>query len=80
MSDVRDGIHCRIDPQQTWQPPEGGTVQEVSVIMADDHRFDRRRGRCWLAPAVCALTPDEAREFAFELLAAAEHADRIAAR
>ncbi|MCA1678526.1 MAG: hypothetical protein LC777_06060 [Actinobacteria bacterium] len=80
MSDVRDGIHCRIDPEQTWQPPQGGVVQEVSVIMADDHRFDGRRGRCWLAPAVCPLTPDEAREFAFELLAAAEHADRIAAR
>lgn len=76
----RDGIHCRVDPEQTWEPPEGATVQEVSVIMTDDHRFDSRRGRSWLEPAVCALTPGEAREFAFELLAAAEHAERIGAR
>ena len=36
--------------------------------MTDDHRFDDRRDRCWLPPAICTLTPTEAREFAFELL------------
>lgn len=77
MSDYRDGIHCQIDPEQIWQSPAGRRVQEVSVVMADDHRFDSRRGRGWLAPAICALTPAETREFAFELLAAAEHAQRI---
>jgi len=61
-SEHRDGIHCRIDPEQTWEPPEGGMVQEVSVVMTDDHRFDSRRGRAWLEPAACALTPGEARE------------------
>jgi len=80
MSDYRDGIHCRIDPEQTYQTPYGESVQEVSVIMTDDHRFDARRGRPWLAPAVCTLTPVEAREFAFELLSMAEHAERIGGR
>jgi hypothetical protein len=46
MSDYRDSIHCRIDPEQCWAPPGGGaTVQEISVIMTDDHRFDGRPAR-----------------------------------
>lgn len=80
MSVYRDGIHCRIDPEQTWEPAAGELVQEVSVIMVDDHRFDSRRERCWLEPAVCTLTPGEARELAFELLQAAEHAGRMRPR
>jgi hypothetical protein len=55
-------------------------VQELSVIMTDDHEFDDRRERCWLPPAVCTLTPAEAREFAFELLEFAEAAERIGAQ
>ena len=43
--------------------------QLVGVIMTDD--------RCWLDPAVGLITAEEARELAFELLAAAEHADRL---
>jgi hypothetical protein len=81
MSDYRDSIHCRIDPEQLWQPPDGGEpVQEISVIMTDDHRFDSRRERCWLPPAICALTPAEAREFALELLEFADEAQRIGGR
>jgi hypothetical protein len=77
MSDYRDSIHCRIDPEQLWRPAGGEPVQEISVIMTDDHRFDSRRPRCWLPPAVCTLTPSEAREFASELLEFAEQAERI---
>ena len=80
MSDHRDSIHCRIDPEQLWQPDGGEPVQEISVIMTDDHRFDGRRERCWLPPAVCPLTPSEAREFASELLEFAEQAERIGDR
>ena len=80
MSDYRDSIHCRIDPEQIWAPDGGEPVQEVSVIMTDDHRFDDRRERCRLPPAVCTLTPQEAREFAFCLLQLAEHAERIGGR
>jgi hypothetical protein len=45
-----------------------GDGQLVTVIMTDD----------WseLSPAVCTLTPEETRELAFELLAAAEHAEQ----
>ena len=80
MSDYRDGIHCRIDPEQLWQPQDGEPVQEISVIMTDDHRFDSRRERCWLPPAICTLTPTEAREFALELLEFADEAQRIGER
>ena len=78
MSDYRDSIHCRIDPEQIWQPDDGRP--EVSVIMTDDHRFDDWRDRCWLPPAVCTLTPGEARELAFERLEFAEQAERIGGR
>ena len=80
MSDYRDGIHCRIDPEQCWATPSGRLVQEVSVIMTDDPDLDHRRSRCWLPPAVCTLTPDEARELASVLLELADHAERIGAR
>lgn len=79
MSDYRDDIHCRIDPEQAVELLDG-TLQPVSVIMTDDHRLEGRRSRPWLPPALCALSPEEAREFAFELLAAAEHAERIGGR
>jgi hypothetical protein len=80
LSDYRDSVHCRIDPEQVWQPDGGRPVQEISVIMTDDHRFDTRRERCWLPPAICTLTPQEAREFAFELLEFAAQAERIGGR
>jgi len=80
MSDYRDSIHCRIDVEQMWVPDPGEPVQEISVIMTDDHRFDDRRQRCWLPPAICTLTPQEAREFARELLALADQAQRIGGR
>ena len=41
--------------------------QLVTVMMTD--------GMMGLAPALCALTTTEARRLAFELLAAAEHAE-----
>ena len=80
MSDYRDSIHCRIDPEQVWRPESGRPVQKISVIMTDDHRFDHLCDRCWLPPAICTLTLDEAREFAFELLTFAEQAEQIGAR
>lgn len=80
MSDYRDSIHCRIDPEQCWAPPTGGLVQEISVIMTDHHPFDERRGRCWLPPAVCTLTPAQARDLASVLIELADHAERIGGR
>jgi hypothetical protein len=80
MSDYRDSIHCRIDREQFWAPPGGVPVQEVSVIMTDDPDLDHRRSRCWLPPAVCTLTPSEARDLASVLLELADQAERIGAR
>lgn len=80
MSDYRDSIHCRIDPEQVSRPDGGRPVQEISVIMTDDPRSGGRGDRCWLPPAIYTLTPDEAREFAFELLELAEQTERIGAR
>ena len=80
MSDYRDSIHCRIDPEQIWVPDGGEPVQEVSVIMTDDHRSGDRRQRCRLPPAICTLTPAQAREFALELLEFADQAQRIGGR
>ena len=64
--------HCLdafIERDQVGYDDDGILCQLVSVIMTDD--------RCWMDPAVCLITAQEARELAFELLAAAEHADRI---
>lgn len=73
MSHYRDEIHCRIDPEQTEELPDGRLCQHVSVIMTDDYRPDE--GAHALRPSVIALRPDDARHLAFELLAAAEHAE-----
>jgi hypothetical protein len=80
MSDHRDSIHCRTCPEQCWATPGGRLVQEVSVIMTDDPDLDDRQSRCWLPPAVCTLTPSQARELASVLLELADHAQRIGAR
>jgi hypothetical protein len=81
MSDFRDSIHCRIDPEQCSAPPGGGPrVQEVSGIMTDDPDLDRLPSRCWLAPAIVTLTPTQAREFASGLWELADHAQRIGGR
>jgi hypothetical protein len=80
MSDYRDRIHCRTCPEQVWRPDGREPLQQISVIMTDDNRVEERRERCWLAPAVCTLTPSDARELASELLALAEQAERIGPR
>jgi hypothetical protein len=67
-----DTYHCLdafVDDDQVGYDDDGILCQLVGVIMTDDH--------CWLDPAVCLITAQEARELAFELLAVAEHADRL---
>jgi hypothetical protein len=64
--------HCLdafIKHNEVGYDDDGILCQLVSVIMTDDH--------CWLDPALCLITAQEARELAFELLAAAEHAERL---
>ena len=61
-------ISALLDPEHSDPLTGGGRLQDVSVILTDQH------GQ---APAVgVALLACQARELAFELLELAEHADR----
>ena len=77
MSDYRSDIHCHIDPEQTEELGDGRLLQHVSVIMTERREPSARLGRYRPAPAICTLRPEDARELAFELIAAAEHAERF---
>ncbi|MCA1677725.1 MAG: hypothetical protein LC777_01645 [Actinobacteria bacterium] len=66
------GIRALIDPEQSDPLPNGGRLQDVSVILTDNHS-----GADALGPAAITLLPCQARELAFELLELAEHADRM---
>jgi hypothetical protein len=59
-----------IDPEQGTRLPDGSWAQEVTLVLVDRPGPDYRR------PVAITLTPAQARELGFELLAAAEHADR----
>ena len=63
-------IRALIDPEQSDPLPDGGRLQDVSVILTG--RVDAIDDR----PAGIALLACQARELAFELLELAEHADR----
>jgi hypothetical protein len=62
-----------IDPEQGTRLPDGSWAQEVTLVLIDRAAALRRR------PVAVTLTPEQARELGFELLAAAEHADRTTA-
>lgn len=64
-------IRAVIDPEQSDPLPDGGRLQDVSVILTD-----QPRGRATLQPAGIAMLPCQARDLAFQLLELAEHADR----
>jgi hypothetical protein len=68
-------IRALIDPEQSDPLPDGGRLQDVSVILVDEPR-----GGDTLRPAAVTLLPCQARELAFELLELAEHADRMRPR
>jgi hypothetical protein len=72
MTDYYTSIRALIDPEQSDPLPDGGRLQDVSVILTDTPRGDRT-----LRPAAVTLLPCHARALAFELLEAAEHADRM---
>jgi hypothetical protein len=65
-------IRVLIDPEMSDPLPDGGRLQDVSVILTDTPR-----GQDTLRPAAVTLLPHQARELAFELLEVAEHADRV---
>ena len=61
-------VRALIDPEQSDPLPDGGRLQNISIILTD-RRHEHR-------PAAIALLPCQVRELAFELLVVAEHADR----
>lgn len=65
-------IRVLIDPEMSDPLPDGGRLQDVSVILTDTPRGDQT-----LRAAAVTLLPCQARELAFELLELAEHADRM---
>ena len=70
MTDYLHHYNLVIDPEQGTQLPDGTWAQEVTLVLLDAAGTDSRR------PVAITLTPQQARELGFELLAAAEHADR----
>ena len=58
-----------IEPDQVDWMGDGVLLQLVTVMLVDD------TGE--VQPAACALTAEQARHLAFELLVVAEHAERL---
>ncbi len=81
MIDHRFEADVLIDPGQTEGLIGGGLGQLVSLELHDGPGIVDDLGRPASEPPVrCSVRPDEARELAFELLVAAERAERIEAR
>jgi hypothetical protein len=59
-----------IDPEQGTRQPHGTWAQDVTLVLTGAPGPECRR------PVAITLTPEQARELGFELLAAAEHAAR----
>ncbi len=70
MTDYLHHYNVVIDPEQGAQLPDGSWAQDVTLVLLDAPGTGARR------PVALTLSPEQARELGFELLAAAEHADR----
>ena len=70
MTDYLHTYNVVIDPEQGTRLPDGAWAQDVTLVLIDRPGTDSRR------PVAITLTAEQARELGFELLAAAEHADR----
>ncbi len=70
MTEYLHTYNLVIDPEQGTQLPDGSWSQDVTLVLIDGPGPDSRR------PVAITLTPEQARELGFQLLAAAEHADR----
>ncbi len=63
----------QLDPDQFEEYPNGIRIQEIELIFTDDPERPSWRAA---QPAACAIDARRAREFAFELLMAAELAEQ----
>ena len=70
MTDYLHHYNVVIDPEHGTRLPDGSWGQNVTLVLVDAPGPECRR------PVAVTLTPEQARELGFELLAAAEHANR----
>ena len=70
MTEYLHTYNLVIDPEQGTRLADGSWAQDVTLVLVDAPGADSRR------PVAITLTPEQARELGFELLAAAEHAHR----
>jgi len=70
MTEYLHAYNLVIDPEQGTRRPDGSSAQDVTLVLLDAPGPECRR------PVAITLTPEQARELGFELLAAAEHAQR----
>jgi hypothetical protein len=70
MTEYLHGYNLVIDPEQGTRQPDGTWAQDVTLVLTGAPGPGCRR------PVAITLTPEQARELGFELLAAAEHAQR----
>jgi len=73
MTEYLHTYNVVLDPEQGTRLPDGSWAQDVTLVLIDPPGPGRRR------PVAVTLTPEQARELGFELLAAAEHAERTTA-
>ena len=73
MTDYLHTYNLVIDPEQGTRLPDGSWAQDVSLVLLDASGPEPRRS------VAVTLTAEQARELGFELLAAAEHAERTTA-
>jgi hypothetical protein len=70
MTEYLHSHNVVIDPEQGERLSDGSWAQPVTLVLTGAPGPRCRR------PVAITLTPDQARELGFELLAAAEHAQR----
>ena len=70
MTEYRHTHNLVIDPEQGTRQPDGAWAQDATLVLLDAPGPECRR------PVAITLTPEQARELGFELLATAEHAAR----
>jgi hypothetical protein len=69
LQDPYSSLEAFLEQDQRDWIGDGVLCQLVTVMMSDD--------MCLLEPAICALTAEQARSLAFELLCMAEHAEQL---
>jgi hypothetical protein len=69
-------VDIDLDPDQFEDYPNGIRIQDIELIFTGDPELPSWRA---VTPAVCAIDARRARELAFELLMAAETAERLEA-